>query len=210
VSTKIEEKAPSSSIQRLIGEVSRNISSSGPRTSERSTEDELRELFDEEEYEELYANVETIRATGVKDYRRAWEEYAEGNPYTAEQWRLFFEKVVQPDWQKDPTSKKEAIKEKVYQRHEQKTEETSTENIETAEPSTPKRTSGKPKSVPSGTTVPGHNLFDTYVETFLRERPGSRAQEAYIFWAREKDGQKSQSLWEQYSHLSTGMLVILS
>lgn len=167
-------------------------------------------MFDEEDYEELYANVETILECNVKTYRSAWEAYAEGNPYTAEQWRLFFEKAVLPDWEKDPESKKEAIKRRVHQRHDEEKQESEVEDLERPEPSTPKRESGKQKPVPAGSTTSDDDLFDSYVEKFLRERHGNRAQEAYIFWARTKDDEKKTSLWNQYSHLNTGMLVIVS
>lgn len=174
-----------------------------PPNPAQNTAAELRRLFDEESYEELYANVETILECNIKEYRSGWEGFAEGNPYSAQQWRLFFEEVVLKDWEKDPESKKEAIRTIVHQRHDESEEHEAEDNK--SQPSTPKQKTARSQVGSVDESEPGGELFNSHVEKFLLERKSNRAQEAYIFWARETGNAKGKSLWDQLSHLNTGM-----
>lgn len=146
--------------------------------------------------------METIIECNVKEYRSGWDAYAEGNPYTARQWRLFFEEVVLKDWDKDPETKREAIKTRVHRRHDAFQESEAENN--TSQPSTPKGKTAKPQSGLADAQEPDEDLINSYVEKFLLERKCNRAQEAYIFWARERGNGKGKSLWDQLSHLTTG------
>jgi hypothetical protein len=64
--------------------------------------------------------VEIIDALkGKKDYDEAWEKWAQAQDnQTVDQWRQYFEKVVRPQWKRDPEWKREQIKKRVEERHQ--------------------------------------------------------------------------------------------
>ena len=150
-------------------------------------------LFTKEDWEELYGNVQTILATSTEGYIEGWENWAEGTSQTAEQWRQYFEKVVRPQWHKDTPRKQEAIKDKVWQKHEngQEAEDGGEDNVEgiSAGPSTPTK-----HSTPS--VVIARDDMDAFNELYSEmqmKRKGKDASEAYMFWAREE----KHKLWQE-------------
>ena len=83
------------------------------------TVDQLAATFSTEDWESLYAFVEEIDSCDKKDgsYDRAWQNWAEDRDnQTADQWRQYYEKVVRPQWLRDPVSKRQQIKKKVEER----------------------------------------------------------------------------------------------
>lgn len=57
--------------------------------------------FTQEDFRELYQNAERIQNSTVKEYVRAWGQWAMGTAQSAQQWREYFEKTVEPQWSKD-------------------------------------------------------------------------------------------------------------
>jgi hypothetical protein len=84
------------------------------------TVDQLAATFSPDDWEELYAFVDIIDAIKGKDeYEKAWERWAESQDnQTAEQWRQYYDKVVRPQWLRDPEWKRKQITEKVEKKHE--------------------------------------------------------------------------------------------
>jgi hypothetical protein len=84
------------------------------------TLDQLAATFTSDDWEELYAFVEVIDALeGKKSYYKAWEQWARSQDnQTVDQWRQYFEKVVRPQWKRDPEWKREQIRKKVEERHQ--------------------------------------------------------------------------------------------
>lgn len=83
------------------------------------TLEELEALFSPDDWEELYAFVETIDSLAGQDgYEGAWTSWAENqNKQTADQWRQYYEQVVRPQWLRDPEWKREQITKKVEEQH---------------------------------------------------------------------------------------------
>jgi hypothetical protein len=119
-SDQFAEKLPSERTARA--EARRSASTQHEIKKERDTEsltvDDFDTLFNNEQWEELYANVSHILACTPQSYLEGWEDWAKTTSQTADQWRQYFEKVVKPQWVKDPAWKKESIKERVAKRHE--------------------------------------------------------------------------------------------
>lgn len=88
--------------------------------------DQLAELFSSEDWEELYAFVEEIQAASEQDdYQSAWEQWAKSQDnQTAEQWRQYYEKVVRPQWLRDPESKRKRIRDKIKIKHNESPSQT--------------------------------------------------------------------------------------
>lgn len=81
---------------------------------------QLAATFSTEDWEDLYAFVEHIDniAADKQAYDISWTNWAEHRDnQTSEQWRQYYEKVVRPQWLKDPESKRNQIKRKVEERH---------------------------------------------------------------------------------------------
>ena len=88
---------------------------------EEYTVDQLAAMFTTEDWEELYAFVDHIDSFSNDrlSYETSWKEWAENKgSQTSEQWRQSYEKVVRPQWQQDPSSKRELIRTKVEKRHQ--------------------------------------------------------------------------------------------
>lgn len=81
---------------------------------------QLEATFSPEDWEELYAFVDIIQAQrGGPGYHEAWQAWAEAQEnQTLEQWRQYYEKVVFPQWERDPVWKREQINKKVEAKHE--------------------------------------------------------------------------------------------
>ncbi|KAF2624530.1 hypothetical protein BU25DRAFT_493518 [Macroventuria anomochaeta] len=85
------------------------------------TVDQLAATFTTEDWEELYAFVEDIDSCSKEDmsYDTAWTNWAEKQDnQSAAQWRQYYEKVVRPQWLRDPVSKRECIRKKVEERNQ--------------------------------------------------------------------------------------------
>ncbi|KAJ4371693.1 hypothetical protein N0V86_008246 [Didymella sp. IMI 355093] len=82
---------------------------------------QLAATFSTEDWEDLYAFVEHIDKFRHDElaYKTSWTNWAENQDnQTPEQWRQYYEKVVRPQWLEDPVSKRERIKRKVEERHQ--------------------------------------------------------------------------------------------
>lgn len=89
------------------------------------TLDQLEATFTSEDWEEIYAHVDTIESAGQLRYDEGWEKWAEHQAnQTAEQWRQYYEKVVRPQWMRDPQWKRDQIHKKVEKAHGQKSSST--------------------------------------------------------------------------------------
>ncbi|KAF1938162.1 hypothetical protein EJ02DRAFT_410981 [Clathrospora elynae] len=96
---------------------------SGPgtvRTTDDYGLDDLAALFTSEAWEELYAFVDIIDGlVGEECYDASWAAWATAQgKQTAAQWRQYYEKIVRPQWLRDPLWKREQIKKKVENKHE--------------------------------------------------------------------------------------------
>lgn len=76
-------------------------------------------MFSSDDWEELYAFVELIDGVaGTVGYLPAWAAWAEEQgKQSTEQWRQYYEKVVHPQWLRDPSWKREQIKLKMEAKH---------------------------------------------------------------------------------------------
>jgi hypothetical protein len=92
------------------------------------TLDQLAATFSSEDWEELYAYVDVINAMDDKSrYDEAWKLWAQSQDnQTAEQWRQYYEKVVRPQWLRDPEWKRKQVKEKVQKRYEESSSQSQT------------------------------------------------------------------------------------
>ncbi|KAJ8104526.1 hypothetical protein OPT61_g10711 [Boeremia exigua] len=88
-------------------------SNKGTAPREDYTVDQLAAMFTKTDWEDLYAFVGFIDRTAKhhKDYESAWIDWAKDKDnQTVEQWQQYYEKVVRPQWLKDPVSKREQIR----------------------------------------------------------------------------------------------------
>jgi hypothetical protein len=85
--------------------------------------EELGELFSKDDWLECYAFVELIDSLkGQKEYEPAWAGWAElQGKQTVGQWQQYYEKVVRPQWLRDPVSKRERIRKQMEQKHDAET-----------------------------------------------------------------------------------------
>lgn len=123
-----------------------------PRAQQRpSTEYSLKQLeatFTSQDWEELYAFVDDIESTSddAEKYETAWKGWAEmQDNQTPEQWQQYYEKVVRPQWLRDPGSKRNQIKLKVEKRHERELAESSQAGPAETEPDDPTTQSMEPE-----------------------------------------------------------------
>jgi hypothetical protein len=146
--------------------------------------------------------VEIIDALkGKKDYDEAWEKWAQAQDnQTVDQWRQYFEKVVRPQWKRDPEWKREQIKKRVEERH-QATSSQSTDDeaeveaeaeaevvgvtpaIKESSAATPEPTEEEPVGdEPTEVNDSQDILFEQELEA---KRVGNNNAAAYFFFARE-------------------------
>ena len=91
-----------------------------PRGKEDYSVIQLAAMFSSEDWEELYAFVQHTDnvAHDKLSYETSWMNRAENKDnQTPEQWRQYYEKVVRPQWLRDPPSKRDQIRRKVEERH---------------------------------------------------------------------------------------------
>ncbi|OAL52528.1 hypothetical protein IQ07DRAFT_642208 [Pyrenochaeta sp. DS3sAY3a] len=124
------------------------------------TLEELEALFSPDDWEELYAFVETIDSVAGQDgYEGAWTSWAENqNKQTADQWRQYYEQVVRPQWLRDPEWKREQITKKVEEQHanapaSQSQNEQVEEEVPREESAMDQQTSEAEQDEPMGTEV---------------------------------------------------------
>jgi hypothetical protein len=96
------------------------VRDSRPNVPPEYTLEQLAATFTADDWEELYAFVDVIDAMKDKeDYGKAWRQWATSQDnQTADQWRQYYEKVVYPQWLRDPEWKRVQVKQKVEKRHE--------------------------------------------------------------------------------------------
>jgi hypothetical protein len=118
--------APKSTSKTTEGGKPKKKESGGDKVEETEISDytleQLAKMFNTKEWEELYAFVDIIEAmSGTDDFNDAWEQWADSQAnQTAEQWRQYYNKVVRPQWERDPDWKRKQIKKRVERRHEEK------------------------------------------------------------------------------------------
>ncbi|KAF2026597.1 hypothetical protein EK21DRAFT_103128 [Setomelanomma holmii] len=85
--------------------------------------DQLAATFNSDDWEELYAFVDIVYAlkegeNGEMRYEEAWGKWAESQDnQTPNQWRQYFEKVVRPQWLRDPEWKRLQIRQNIDKKH---------------------------------------------------------------------------------------------
>ncbi|KAF1912102.1 hypothetical protein BDU57DRAFT_78918 [Ampelomyces quisqualis] len=170
---------------------------------------QLETAFSSEDWEDLYAYVDAIDATkGKTTYQEAWKQWADSKDnQTVDQWQQYYEKVVRPQWLRDPEWKRKQVMEKVEKRHglesSQKSQETQEEEdvpapiptaTESKDPSLPVpgaatvTVSSEPKMMSSSTAQyesPKY-ISDLYQNTLKRVRGDEQQYEA------ERDASQQQ------------------
>lgn len=121
---------------------------------EEYTVEQLAATFTTKDWENLYAYVEEIdNCARDGNYAEAWVNWSEKEQnQTAEQWRQYFEKVVRPQWLRDPTSKRQDIKKKV----EQRIKETEASSTQSQSQTQEQVDQASPPKVQSSTKDPKH------------------------------------------------------
>lgn len=140
--------------------------------------DNLELLFDWEDWQELYAFADLIDSVhGTEQYDSGWEEWAKTQgDKTAEQWRQYFEKVVRPQWLRDPEWKRAKIKTQVEKKHD------SEENVSQSQQITEafSQTSGL------GAEALGPQLDERFEDLIDDKSNKGGIPAGYKFYAREK------------------------
>ncbi|KAH7069896.1 hypothetical protein BKA63DRAFT_545438 [Paraphoma chrysanthemicola] len=177
---------------------------SNNNTSDATVEYSLEQLaatFNSDDWEELYAFVDIIDAIkGDESYGKAWEGWSEEKDnQTAEQWRQYYEKVVRPQWLRDPEWKREQIKEKIEKKHESAKHQSQTISQQQEEQESQEQpveaesvaaADGPPErpSTPQKPSAIDDERFEKERREQLLEARRSEDDDAaaYIFYAREK------------------------
>ncbi|KAJ4344979.1 hypothetical protein N0V95_006057 [Ascochyta clinopodiicola] len=120
--------------------------------SEEYTVNQLAATFSTEDWEELYAFVEHIDnlSKDKLSYQTSWASWAKHmDNQTAAQWQQYYEKVVRPQWLRDPVSKRERIRKRVEEKHQddssspnksQSWSQTQDKTVDALQKESPKRT----------------------------------------------------------------------
>ncbi|UPX20454.1 uncharacterized protein EKO05_0010684 [Ascochyta rabiei] len=88
--------------------------------SDEYTVKQLAATFSTEDWEELYALVDHIDnlSKDTLSYQASWANWAKDmDNQTAAQWQQYYEKIVRPQWLRDPVSKRERIRKRVEEKH---------------------------------------------------------------------------------------------
>ncbi|KAF2680888.1 hypothetical protein K458DRAFT_344746 [Lentithecium fluviatile CBS 122367] len=161
------------------------------------TVEELNTLFNKEDWEELYAFVREIKSATGQKYLDAWKAWAEDQETrTADEWRQYFEKVVLPQWERDPVWKRENVRKEV----EKKREETASQKASQRSPSPADAEATKTVEPEAGPSTPkGKRKLkrteseDARFDQYLEERHKSKYSSAYVYFARDK----KWSVWNE-------------
>lgn len=125
---------------------------------------------------------------GQERYASSWADWAEAQGgQTAEQWQQYFEKVVRPQWLRDPVSKREEMKKRVEKKQEeeyhkqgqsidQDASESAKSNVQVAESEVSQE---EAPERPSG-------FDDERFEELLKDKQSDGILSAYTLYAREK------------------------
>ena len=167
--------------------------------------DELSALFSSEDWEELYGFVDIIDdLAGQERYDTSWSEWAEAQgKQTAEQWRQYFERVVRPQWLRDPASKREEIKKRVMSKHDDNSSTQSSkpsqqqQDLHQAEVLAESAAVVSPQMAVPKTNKPDQVEVEDF-ENMLIARRDQSVPAAYTFYAREK----KWSMWNAEPSLS--------
>lgn len=121
-------------------------------------------------------------------YDSSWVEWAKSQDnQTAEQWRQYFEKVVRPQWLRDPVSKREQIKKQIEDKHSEGGSSQS-QSIGQQFPESSKPGEGTAESVVSQEKMATEQPSDFEDERFeeLLNEQNDGVPPAYKFFARER------------------------
>ncbi|KAH9876671.1 hypothetical protein J1614_003803 [Plenodomus biglobosus] len=193
--------------------------------------DDLATMFDTTDWEELYAFVDVIQKTAPEKHSQAWTKWAAfQDDQTAEQWRQYYEKVVRPQWERDPEWKRQQIKKKIEEKHgedvsqsdaasqqqqeqEQEQEQENVEEDATIAPEQPPPAVVRPAETANNTATISQRGVQRSVDTeagkfeqLLATKQKHSTAAAYIYYAREM----TQSVWTAQPSLdSSGMHKVL-
>jgi hypothetical protein len=162
------------------------------------TVDDFDALFDTDDWEQLYANVNEIKGCPDDRYTAAWKSWAEGRLQTAEQWRQYFEKVVLPQWERDPVQKREKIRKEFEAKQEEVSSQKpiqGTQGQEDVEQETSELAivPGTPNGESSKDKRERYESEDARFDHFLENHRRSKSSSAYFHYAREM----KWSVWNQ-------------
>ncbi|PZC96477.1 Myb-DNA-bind-2 multi-domain protein [Pyrenophora tritici-repentis] len=151
---------------------------------------ELTDMFTTEDWLDLYAYVDLIDATKEDGrYDAKWVLWAEHRgEQTSEQWRQYYEKVVRPQWLRDPQSKRDRIREEMDQKHaEEKLSQSQSvrEQLSEHEESDEEPVAPTPAIKESKAADQPSESEDEGFENFLNEEGASNPPAAYKLYARE-------------------------
>jgi hypothetical protein len=157
--------------------------------------------FNSDDWEELYAFVDVVHDAEKGQYEEAWVGWAElQNNQTAEQWRQYYEKVVRPQWLRDPEWKRVQIREKIEKKHNtdqsqslsfslsQQQQRDNQGQVAEAESAPAAGEPQKDTSTPQKTSDSEEKRFENERLEQLLEASRSNDEDAaaYIYYAREK------------------------
>ena len=150
---------------------------------------ELTEMFTTENWLELYAYVDLIDATKEDGrYNDSWDGWAEDQgEQTSEQWRQYYEKVVRPQWLRDPQSKRDEIKKQVEQKHGEEPSHSQSICEQFPELEKPEEQTVAPISIVQESKAierPFESEHERF-ESLLNDEGGDKLPTAYSFYARE-------------------------
>ncbi|KAI8931749.1 hypothetical protein NX059_011390 [Plenodomus lindquistii] len=166
--------------------------------------DELATMFATEDWEELYAFVDLIESMPPEGRPEAWTAWAEHQAnQTSDQWQQYYDKVVRPQWMRDPEWKRQQIREKIEKRHEETASQQQQESSETDEkilvvpeqpaPAVESVTATANMAAPRsqrGVQKPAETEAGKFEQLLVTKQDHSTAS-AYVYYAREKQ----QSVW---------------
>ncbi|CAE7211998.1 hypothetical protein P3342_012307 [Pyrenophora teres f. teres] len=147
---------------------------------------ELTDMFSTEDWLELYAYVDLIETSKENGrYNEWWDSWAETQgEQTSEQWRQYYEKIVRPQWLRDPQSKRDKIKKQIDEKHAEE-EPSQSQSVcehfseqEEPEEESPTTENSKASEQPSESE-------DGRFEDFLNEEGTDELPAAYKLYARE-------------------------
>lgn len=151
---------------------------------------DLTDMFTTDDWLELYAYVDLIDNTKEDGrYAASWNSWAEAQgEQTPEQWRQYYEKVVRPQWLRDPQSKRDKIRKQIEQKHaEEEPSQSQSVRDQFPEPEKPEEeaVAPTPAARESKALEPPPAFDDERFEGLLNEEGSDTLPSAYIFYARE-------------------------
>jgi len=165
---------------------------------------ELTDIFTTEDWLELYAYVDLIDATKEDGrYNDSWDGWAENQgEQTSEQWRQYYEKVVRPQWLRDPQSKRDEIKKQMEQKHEEEPSQSQSIREQFPEQEKPEEETVAPRPIVQESEAieqPSESEHERF-ESLLNDEGADRLPTAYTFYARKM----KQVTWNAQPSLDYG------